>query len=115
MLVGGLDQGAEFLFFGIRQGTGAAPGKVAFPIVANEGDEVCGRIGLEVGEAAVDGDEAFFLGADQIAGAVAGEDGQDGVGGMAGERGEEIGVLLENHFEGAVGIVGVGFDVDKED
>jgi hypothetical protein len=86
------------------------------PVVADEWDEIGGRISIEIGDAAIESCKPDRFGSEQVKGAVTGEDYGDGVrsDGAGSELGENWGITLESPAEDWVSDVGWGLQVDKE-
>jgi hypothetical protein len=116
LVVGALDEGAQLFTFGLCEGQCAAPGKMEGPVVADEWDEIGGRISIEIGDAAIESCKPDRFGSEQVKGAVTGEDYGDGVrsDGAGSELGENWGITLESPAEDWVSDVGWGLQVDKE-
>ncbi len=114
--MGASDELMEFETIGFREAWMGWPLEMRRPGIADEGDEMDGGSGIEIGGASIDGAEPFGLGGDDVGGAGAGEDdgdgARDGVGG--GEPGEYFPVLPQQWIEDGVGALGVGLDVDEQ-
>lgn len=115
--VGGLDHGFESsLVFGAHIAI-ASPGEVVVPVVADQGDELGGSVGFQVGDASVHGCVARGFCGQQVAWPVAGEDDRDRIGeGFTGlEFRQDILIAGEQGFQREVGCCRFSLEVDEED